>query len=59
MDLKEKYEELLANKPNADIRNIEIDDIDRLITEVDIFKLAQIPEVVKNSSNYSWISYLE
>jgi len=59
MDLKEKYEELLANKPNADIRNIEIDDIDRLITEVDIFKLAQTPEVVKNSSSYSWISYLE
>jgi hypothetical protein len=59
MSLKDKYEELLANQPNADISDIAPEDLDARIKEVDIFKMAQLPEVVKQHSSYAWTPFLD
>lgn len=59
MGLKEKYETLLSNDPCANISDIDIDDLDQRIQEVDIFKISQLPQVIKNCSSYAWTPFLE
>ena len=54
MNLQEKYEELLGNQPNADISNIDPEDLDARIQEVDIFKMAQLSAIVQENSSYAW-----
>lgn len=59
MALKEQYEELLANHPAADLKTIDVEDLQKRIEEVDIFKQAQLPNIVQTASKYAWHSYLE
>ena len=59
MNLQEKYEELLANHPQADISNIDPEDLDARIKEVDIFQMAQLSAIVKENSKYAWTQFLD
>ena len=59
MDLQEKYEELLTNDPSADISDIAPEDLEARIKEVDIFKMAQLPDMIKQHSGYARTPFLD
>lgn len=59
MGLKDKYEELISKHPNKDISKINIEDIDKTIEEVNIFEMAQLPEMVKAHSVHKWLRYMD
>ena len=54
MNYKSKFDELLENKPWTDVSTVDLDKIDAVIKEVDIFKMAELPELVQKFSKLSW-----
>ena len=59
LNLKEQFEDLLANNPNEDLKTVDIDNIQARIEEVDVFKMAQLPSIVQNWSNNAWSNYID
>lgn len=55
MELQDQFEELLSSHPDEDVMSVDIDNIEARIQEVDIFRLAQLPEIIKNNSAFSRI----
>ena len=56
--MKDKLEELLNSRPNTNLRDLNLDEIDKKIQEVDIFKLSELDDFVKANSKYAWNIFL-
>lgn len=54
MGLKEKLDELLEKRPGYDVSEADLDKLDSIIKEVDIFALARIDDEVKSMSSLAW-----
>lgn len=59
MDLQESFEQLLANAPNENVTEVDLDGIEARIQEVDIFKMAELPAFITKVSNYAWTPFME
>jgi len=57
--VKDKFEELLASNPMVNVFDVNINNIDKLIKEVNIFALAQLTTEVQKFSKYSWNKFME
>ena len=53
-EVEEKINELLDNKPHIDLSEIDLDNIDAIIKEVDIFQLSELSDEIKEFSNNTW-----
>jgi len=56
-DTEEKINELLDNKPRIDLSTIDLDNIDTIIKEVDIFSMSELSDEIKALSNNAWQIY--
>lgn len=54
-DYEDKVEELMEKSPWTDLSTVDLNNIDKVIKEVDLFKMAQISDFVKSMSKNSWI----
>lgn len=59
LELWSKFEEIINANPFEDLSKLEIEDLDKRIQEVDIFKHAKLSDFIKNNSSYSWTKYFE
>lgn len=56
---KDKLAELLMAQPWVDLKNVSLWDIDSKLVEVDIFKMAEIPQFIKKNSKNAWQRLLD
>jgi hypothetical protein len=53
-DYEEKFKQLVANNPFADVSEIDLDKLDEKITEIDILGIINLPQEVRTLSKNSW-----
>lgn len=59
LELEDKFAEIISASPYEDLSELEIEDLDKRIQEVDIFKHAKLSEFIKTNSGYAWNKYYE
>jgi hypothetical protein len=59
LELEEKFSELMSSNPMENLSELDIDDLDKRIQEVDIFKHAKLSQFIQENSSYAWSKYFE
>lgn len=56
-EYEEKFKQLIARNPFADISDINLEDLDSKIQEINIFEIMNTPDDIKKVSKNRWTSY--